>query len=82
MELNNAASEPTPENKRSKADVSRDYSQAAMELGDLVHRMKNQMPNELNRLEKKLNDLIFEMQSIDLAELASKNKPVILNAVS
>jgi hypothetical protein len=82
MEVNTAVTETPTGIKRTRADVSRDYSQAAMELGDLVHRMKNEMPVHLAALEKKLNGLIHEMKTIEVAELASKEKPSELHAVS
>jgi hypothetical protein len=58
---------------RTKEEISKDYSQAALKAGDLFFN-KGRIDAELAKLYMQMEGLVLESQAAQVAELANKSK--------
>ncbi len=64
---------PLEKKPRTKEQLSQEYSQLAMQSGDMYFNLKR-MEETLREIHGKMNGLVYESKSLEIAELASKSE--------
>ncbi len=64
---------PLEKKPRTKEQLSQEYSQLAMQSGDMYFNLKR-MEETLREIHGKMNGLVYESKSLEVAELASKSE--------